>query len=325
MKKIYLVTILVAFVSFAFAQKTTTGSANMQKPVFSTVKTPTDTIMPGSCVTGSPSLYNAQGGGYVCGNNGYGDLAKAQAFIVTETTIVEGCMFWIGAKEQIGTAGTVNVNLYNMNGTGTTAAGSGPCPGTILATVPLAMDVIDTGLMMVNGLNFVTFPTPTPVGIEFAIGLDFAAIGNDTIGIVSTTDGDAAQIEQTWEKWSTAAWHSLLEAWPLDFDMYIFAILDNSSAGIESNNYFDGIKLSQNQPNPAVATTLIQYAIENSGNVSLEIYDVTGRLVLTLNQGQQSAGTHSILVDSEQLSKGTYYYSLKADKHRLTKKMVITQ
>lgn len=327
MKKIYLVIILAAFASFTFAQKTTTGSIGMSKPVFMNSKTPTDTIYPESCLSGTPSLYNSTGGGYVCGTNSYADLAKAQAFILTASSIVEGCLFWVGAKAIIGTPGTLNVKLYKMDGTGTLTGGSGPCPGTVLATATLSMSVVDTGLSLTNGLNAVSFSSPVNVPIDFALGLDFSSIGNDTIGIVSTTDGDALQTELTFDKWSDNSWHSLLEPnnWGLDFDMYIFAVIDNSSAGIESDNYFDGIKLSQNQPNPVSTTTLIQYALENNGNVTLEIYDMTGKLVLTYDEGQQIAGNHSIVIDSEQLSKGTYYYSLKADKHRLTKKMVITE
>jgi hypothetical protein len=325
MRKIYLVTILLAFATFAFAQKTTTGSINMQKPVFSTVKTPTDTLVPISCTTGTPTLYSAQGGGFVCGPNSYGDLAKAQQFILSNSCKVEGAMFWIGSKQQVGTAGTLKINLYDMSGTGTTAAGTGPCPGTVLSTVNLTTDAVDTGLSMTTGLNAVTFSSPVTVGLDFAIGLDFSSFGDDTLGIVTTTDGDAGSTELSWEKWSDNAWHSLLQAWPLDFDMFIFAIVDNSSAGINDDYYFDGIRLSQNQPNPATSSTLIQYALENSGNVTLEVYDVTGRLVLSLNEGLQIAGDHSIMLDSDQLSKGTYYYSLKADSHRLTKKMVISE
>lgn len=326
MKKIYLVAVLVAFVSFSFAQRSTNGFVKMNKAEISTTKTPTDTLIPASCFTGSPVLYSSQGGGYVCGPNGYGDVAKAQVFVNTQSINVEGCLFWVGAKEQVGTADIVIVNLYSMDGTGTTTVGTGqPAPGTILSTISLPLDQIDTGLSMVTGLNAVTFTTPVNVTADFAIGLDFATLGDDTLGIVSTTDLDAGGTELAFEKWSPAAWHSLLEAWPLDFDMYIFAIVDMTGVNVNDNYFINGIKLSQNQPNPATNATLIRYEIQNSAVVSLEIFDITGRLVLSYDEGKQMAGKHNILVDSDKLNRGTYYYSLKADNNSLTKKMIITQ
>ena len=92
-----------------------------------------------------------------------------------------------------------------------------------------------------------------------------------------------------------------------------------------NEEYTNGIELSQNQPNPATNATLIRYKIQNNADVSLEIYDITGRLVVSYNEGNQIAGKHNIYVDSDKLNKGTYFYTLKADNQRLTKKMIITQ
>ncbi len=333
MKKIYLVAIFIAIVSFSFAQRSersVSNSIKMNKAGISNAKTPTDTLIPASCLTGAPVLYGASGGGYVSGNNSYGDLAKVQAFVNTSSIVVDGCLFWIGAKEIVGTPGTVAVNLYNMNGTGTTNVGTGqPCPGTILATVPKTMDVIDTGLSITNGLNAVNFTSPVIVPADFAIGIDFANIGNDTIGIVSTTDGNAGGTEFSWEKWSDGTWNSLLlpnasNGWGLDLDFYIFAVVDMSSANVNDSYFFDGIKLSCN-PNPFISNSLIQYEIQNNGKVSMEIYDITGKLVATYNEGNQVAGKHNIVINSDKLQAGSYFYSLKCDSHRLTKKMIVTQ
>jgi len=84
------------------------GNVTPMNPInFSNAKTPTDTLMPTSFGTGSPTLYGAQGGGYVVGTNGYGDLAKAQLFYVDEPYNIEGCLVWVGAKEIVGTANTL--------------------------------------------------------------------------------------------------------------------------------------------------------------------------------------------------------------------------
>jgi len=98
----------------------------------------------------------------------------------------------------------------------------------------------------------------------------------------------------------------------------------NSSSIIE-NYFINGIKLEQNQPNPFTGNTIIQYEIQNSASVTIDIYDITGRLALSYNEGNQTAGIHKILIDSEKLMEGTYFYTLKAGNNMLTKKMIITQ
>lgn len=322
----------MVFAVASFAQKTAIPGKKLNNVEFT--KTPTDTLVPVGNL-GTPTLYSSQGGGYVCGPNGYGDLAKVQAFINVSNINVEGALVWIGAKEQVGTAGTVAVNCYDMTGSATLSTGTGAGPGTILGTVALPMSDIDTGLSAVEGFNAITFSSPINVTADFAIGLDFASIGDDTLGIVSSTDavadgapdGDPAGAELTFDKWSDATWYSFLTTsnWSLDIDLFLWAVIDANGAGVGSEYFFDGIKLSQNQPNPANGMTMIQYELQNAGGVTLEVYDITGRLVVNVDEGKQNAGLHSILIDSDQLQEGAYYYSLKADNHRLTKKMVITK
>jgi hypothetical protein len=330
MRKFFII-LICAICTFGFSNSSFSqigNRANCIIPVFpgklQSIKSPIDTLRPASCLTGTPVLYDSAGIGYICGNNSYGDLAKAQEFINSASINVIGCLFWAGAKQINGTIGTILVNLYKMDSIGTTTLGySQPCPGTVLSTVTRTMDLIDTSLNIANGLNAVDFASPISVTGNFALGLDFTYIGDDTIGIVSTTDGDATT-EHTFDKWADGAWSSMKAAtdWGMSFDMFIYAVVDEE-AGVNDNYFFDGIKLSQNQPNPATTSTLIQYDVRNNSNVSLEVYDATGKLVLTMDEGEQPAGRHNILIDAGKLQSGSYFYSLKADNHRLTKKMVI--
>lgn len=86
-----------------------------------------------------------------------------------------------------------------------------------------------------------------------------------------------------------------------------------------------GIALSQNTPNPATSgNTLINYSLANGANsVTLEVYDITGQLVQSVNQGQQTAGQHTIDLNTANLGAGVYFYTLNVDGVKVTKKMVI--
>ena len=52
--------------------------------------------------------------------------------------------------------------------------------------------------------------------------------------------------------------------------------------------------LSQNYPNPFKTSTTIEYNLPEAGLVSIEVYDVLGRVVDVLKNENQSAGTHQI-------------------------------
>jgi len=70
--------------------------------------------------------------------------------------------------------------------------------------------------------------------------------------------------------------------------------------------------LAQNYPNPFNAATNISFDLAVAGNVSLNVYDITGRLVVTLVDGQ---------MDASNVSSGVYFYKLNAGDYTATKKM----
>lgn len=76
------------------------------------------------------------------------------------------------------------------------------------------------------------------------------------------------------------------------------------------NEFVNGAKLFQNMPNPTSTFSTINYALENNAQVALNVYDVTGKMVSSLNLGDQNAGTHNLNYSVENLSAGVYYYSL---------------
>jgi len=78
-------------------------------------------------------------------------------------------------------------------------------------------------------------------------------------------------------------------------------------------------------PNPFRNATSISYTLPKSGDVSLRLYDVTGRWVSTLASGYHPAGTYSsqLTADGSQLSAGIYLLRYEAGEYRATEKLVI--
>jgi len=341
MKKIYTMIAAVAVTLSAAAQKqvsTATPVSTVGMPAFSAERTVTDTLVGPSFETTTYGLvqYNCQGGGYVVGNNFYQDKQKAQVFINTIGTVnVEGALIWFGAKQRdaAGSATSkIRVREYSLNGAGTTTAGpSTSAPNTVNRSTDVLFTAIDTGTSFAAGVNMIMFSTPKTETADFAIGVDFTQLAaGDTVGIVSSSQpaggppGDAAGTELAWEQWSNNAWHTMLEAWPLDIDFFIWALVDHN-VGIEEG-FLNGARLGQNSPNPAVNNTTITYELQNgNNNVSISIFDVTGKLVKSINEGNRAAGKYSVVLSTEDMTAGTYYYALSAGKGRIAKKMTVVK
>ncbi len=97
--------------------------------------------------------------------------------------------------------------------------------------------------------------------------------------------------------------------------------------GVNDDN--DGITLpaefalEQNYPNPFNPMTIIAFALPKSGPVSLDLFNVLGQKVSTLVEGDFPAGQHEIEFDASGYPSGIYFYRLRNDSDRLTKKMTL--
>ncbi len=99
--------------------------------------------------------------------------------------------------------------------------------------------------------------------------------------------------------------------------------------GIEEKHNPDLMKLSI-YPNPFTTFTTIRYSISTRGGVSMKIYDLSGRVVKTLVNGEQEQGYYTIRWDGtdnrgERLSSGIYFIKFNAGKLNQTKKVILTK
>ena len=81
--------------------------------------------------------------------------------------------------------------------------------------------------------------------------------------------------------------------------------------------------LAQNFPNPFNPTTIISYRLPVSSYVRLELFNVQGQLVETIESGRQEAGIHKIEWTASHLASGIYFYRLKAGNFTDLKKMIL--
>ncbi len=85
------------------------------------------------------------------------------------------------------------------------------------------------------------------------------------------------------------------------------------------------MELSQNYPNPFNPTTTIRYAVPETGDVTLEVFNVLGQRVAVLVNDVMQPGTHTVSFDASRLASGVYMYRLTSAGQVLTRKMTLVK
>jgi len=88
--------------------------------------------------------------------------------------------------------------------------------------------------------------------------------------------------------------------------------------------------LMQNYPNPFNPLTTLSYDLAKAGHVTLQIFDVTGRVVRMLVDERKEAGRYSVEWDGRDgkgaaLSSGIYFYRMVTADYSATQKMIMVR
>jgi hypothetical protein len=91
-----------------------------------------------------------------------------------------------------------------------------------------------------------------------------------------------------------------------------------------------GTRFEQNMPNPFSDWTVLIYNLDRPSDVTISIYDVAGRRVGVLREGEKPAGLHTVrwdpsLSDGTRLAAGVYFAIMQVDGKRHERKMILTE
>src|SRR5690606_29646397 len=92
-----------------------------------------------------------------------------------------------------------------------------------------------------------------------------------------------------------------------------------------NNTVPESFELKQNYPNPFNPVTRISYSLPVKSNISIKVYSVIGKELMTLVTGVFEPGNHSIDFNASNLSSGVYYYRLETSAFTETRKMVVVK
>ena len=81
--------------------------------------------------------------------------------------------------------------------------------------------------------------------------------------------------------------------------------------------------LEQNFPNPFNGQTTIEFDLPRRTQVTIRIFDISGRQVKVLQNAVLNAGQHRLRMNSSELASGVYFYRIETPEFIESKKMVL--
>jgi hypothetical protein len=97
----------------------------------------------------------------------------------------------------------------------------------------------------------------------------------------------------------------------------------NSASFSELNNNIVGTPSVS--PNPMSDQAVINYQINTTSDVKIELYDMTGKMVKELLNEKQNYGKYSTEVDASDLNPGVYFYKISTGAYSTTEKLIIAR
>ncbi|OZC02665.1 M4 family metallopeptidase [Rubricoccus marinus] len=79
------------------------------------------------------------------------------------------------------------------------------------------------------------------------------------------------------------------------------------------------------RPNPASGASSVVFSLEEAGEARVALYDVLGREVAVLHDGQTEAGEHDVAFDARSVPAGSYIIVMQTGAQRLTQRLTVVR
>ncbi|NLN95084.1 MAG: T9SS type A sorting domain-containing protein, partial [Bacteroidales bacterium] len=76
-------------------------------------------------------------------------------------------------------------------------------------------------------------------------------------------------------------------------------------------------------PNPAKESTRFEFTLNKRSNVAIDITNILGQKVQTVNSGTFDAGEQYIIINTKSLSSGMYFLIVRTDNYKTTSKFIV--
>ena len=263
-------------------------------------------------VNDSAALYLANEGGYLSGNNVYGDLAKAEYYDSTAykyRNVIQGIYVYFGVAT--GSKSNITFSIWkDNNGT----------PGEQIATITKPISSIVTDVA--NHLNtYVEFTKPVTIPGPFYAGVVLPQVSGDTLAIVTNTVGEA-KINTAWEKNSSGQWspYNSDNSWGIVLNQAIWPVVGYVTTSI--NNLIEKKPIIKIYPNPASNYVFVDLSNINH-NAELFVYNSFG--VLINKYDKNKTNSNLLKIDFTAYPAGLYLIQVITKNSKIVKKVLIVK
>ncbi len=97
-------------------------------------------------------------------------------------------------------------------------------------------------------------------------------------------------------------------------------LIDPAVVGLEDVNFLNSIQLF---PNPATDNITLKYDLASAGQTSIDVLDMTGRLVKEVYQGNKAMGAQNQNIDLSDLVSGVYFVRLSLNGEQVVRRVVV--
>ena len=278
------------------------GGDTLTKTSYITVNSqgssPCDTVSNYDFVNHTPTIFTVSLGGFVSGQNFFGDVAKADKYAVASSSqTIDGAFVGFGVGTSSGTNQFCAVKVWDDNG-------SGGLPSAELASVSLSYDTIALDVLS-EELTWIDFNPNIPVGLgSVYVGVEFGYTSGDTLAILHCDDGEIAQ-GTAFEKWDNLSWYPYsdsVNAWGIDVAHLIIPVFCTFTGEGE----ISGAGKPYVFPNPTRESinVVLPDRLNEYGTHSFRIYNMMGARLALPEAIQVRKGLYKL--DVRELSPGIY-------------------
>ncbi len=242
------------------------------------------------------SILSLGSSGYISGTNAYGDMAKADVFVLdTSAVLLSGLKIKFGKASYSSSTSTVKVCLWDNTGSKGT-------PGNIIASKDVLISTISKDISN-QAYTYVNF-SPVVLTTTYYAGIQLPTTAGDTIAIIHNDDGETSP-GTAWEQWNNGSWYNYSFRWGRDIAHYIMPMVCSN----EYINPITAISETQNEntilvyPNPASDEIFIE-DVSGKNITNIILYDVVGKKVNTIHFLKENNFSGKILLGN--LSGGVY-------------------
>lgn len=277
--------------------------------------------------------------GYFFGYNVLGTKAYAEKFdfdFMPDTTfqIIGMTSLWAGTVSPA-TTKTIDIKIWRQ---GAQQPVSGfpnryyeGFPDSVKKSQTVSIKTLGIGNASPDTIKTMYFTTPlTGVDYNFYIGYEanysWGNLAGDTITLRSTRNsfglrnlsyrvsgGDTILLNRGVMQASNNSWVDLGFNLGLDLNLSIVPIVQMSSSNITGVGGLkkDELTFYGHYPNPAVDNINIKFSLEKAADVTVQLADMNGRIISTVNHAKMTAGEHVLPVETSALAAGNYIYLLR--------------